>query len=332
MSPQEELINDLILCMQPAMDQQQLYLLKNTLTIKLHDYNLEKKTTALSVLDNSSESMLKRFIATKRLEGKSEETLHRYHDICNNMINTLSKPLYQIETDDLRFYLASYQHQRKVSNRTLDGMRRCFSSFFSWLSAEGLINRNPCAALSQIKYTKVIKKPFSAEDMERLKRACISIRDLALIEFLYASGCRVSEVVRLNRSDINFLNRDAIVLGKGNKERTIYLTPVALMHLNDYLSTRTDENPCLFASLKSPYKRLSKSGIEATLKTIGKRAGVQNVHPHRYRRTLATNLLDRGANIQDVAAVLGHEDLKTTQIYCHINQNNVRSAYEKYAG
>lgn len=332
MSQQEEFINDLIFSMQPAMNEQQLYLLKNTLIIKLHDYTLEKKTTALSTLDNSPESMLKRFIATKRLEGKSEETLRRYYDICHNMILSFSKPLHQIETDDLRFYLASYQNQRKISNRTLDGMRRCFSSFFAWLSAEGLIGRNPCAALSQIKYTKVIKKPFSAEDIERLKRACTSIRDLALIEFLYASGCRVSEVVRLNRSDINFLSRDAIVLGKGNKERTIYLTPVALMHLNDYLSTRTDANPCLFASLKAPYKRLSKSGIEAALKTLGKRAGVSNVHPHRYRRTLATNLLDRGANIQDVAAVLGHEDLKTTQIYCHISQHNVRSAYEKYAG
>lgn len=247
------------------------------------------------------------------------------------MIHTLCRPLYEITTYDLRYYLADYKRQRNVSNRTLDGMRRCLSSFFNWLSAEGWIGRNPCAALAQIKYTKVVKKPYSAPEMERLKQACTSLRDLALIEFLYASGCRVSEVVRLNRSDINFLTNDAVVLGKGNKERKIYLTPVAMMHLTDYLNSRTDSNPCLFASLKAPYGRLSKAGIETALKVIGKRAGVDNVHPHRYRRTLATNLLDRGANIQDVAAILGHADLKTTQIYCFISQSNVQAAYHKYA-
>ena len=247
------------------------------------------------------------------------------------MIHTLCKPLHEITTYDLRYYLAAYKERRKVSNRTLDGIRRCFSSFFSWISAEGMIGRNPCAALSQIKYTKVVKKPYTAPEMERLKQACTTLRDLALIEFLYASGCRVSEVVRLNRDDINFQTRDAVVLGKGNKERTIYLTPVALMHLQDYLNTRTDTDPCLFASVRTPYKRLSKAGIERTLKKLGESAKVTNVHPHRYRRTLATNLLDRGANIQDVAAVLGHADLKTTQVYCYISQSNVRASYNKYS-
>lgn len=185
--------------------------------------------------------------------------------------------------------------------------------------------------MSQIKYTKTVKKPYTATEMERVKQACTSIRDLALIDFLYASGCRVSEVVRLNRNDINFQTQDAVVLGKGNKERKIYLTPVALMHLQDYLATRTDTDPCLFASLRAPHKRLSKAGIERTLKKLGESAKVTNVHPHRYRRTLATNLLDRGANIQDVAAVLGHADLKTTQVYCYISQSNVRASYNKYA-
>lgn len=325
------IIDNVSSALRSMLTDEQLQAVQDTLTLQLGAYELQERSTEIATIDNTPDSMLAKFLATKRIEGKSEATIRRYRDACYMMIHTLCRPLHEITTYDLRYYLADYKRCRGVSNRTLDGIRRCFSSFFSWLSAEGWIGRNPCAALSQIKYTKVVKKPYSGPEIERLKQACTSIRDLALIEFLYASGCRVSEVVRLNRSDINFLTRDAVVLGKGNKERTIYLTPVALMHLTDYLNTRTDNNPCLFASLKSPHERLSKAGIETALKAIGKRAGVNNVHPHRYRRTLATNLLDRGANIQDVATILGHADLKTTQVYCYISQNNVQAAYRRYA-
>lgn len=325
------IINNVSISVRSLLTDEQLQAVQDALTLQLNNYEIQERTTEVAVIDNTPDSMLKKFLATKRIEGKSEGTIQRYHETCYMMIHTLCKPLYEITTYDLRYYLASYKAQRKVSNRTLDGIRRCLSSFFGWLSAEGIIGRNPCAALSQIKYTKAVKKPYTGPEMERLKRSCTSIRDLALLEFLYASGCRVSEVAKLNRSDINFLTRDAIVLGKGNKERTIYLTPVALMHLSDYLNSRKDNNPCLFASLKAPYGRLSRAGIETALKMIGKRAGVENVHPHRYRRTLATNLLDRGANIQDVATILGHADLKTTQIYCYISQANVQAAYRRYA-
>lgn len=325
------IIDNVAMAVMVLLNAEQLEAVKNALYLQLNNYEVQERTTEVAVADTTPDAMLAKYIATKRLEGKSESTLKRYHDACYMMIHTLCKPLYEITAFDLRYYLADYKRRRKVSNRTLDGLRRCFSSFFGWLSAEGFIGRNPCAAITQIKYTKSIKKPYSATEMERLKQACTSIRDLALLEFLYASGCRVSEVVRLNRSDINFLTRDAVVLGKGNKERTIYLTPVALMHLQDYLNTRKDNNPALFTSLKAPCNRLSKAGIETALKVIGKRAGVEDVHPHRYRRTLATNLLDRGANIQDVAAILGHADLKTTQVYCYISQQNVQAAYHKYA-
>lgn len=325
------IISNVSMAIRSLFTDEQLQAIQDALTLQLNAYEIQERSTEVAVIDNTPDAMLSKFIATKRIEGKSEATLQRYHDACYMMIHTLCKPLYEITTYDLRYYLASYKSQRNVSNRTLDGIRRCFSSFFSWLSAEGMIGRNPCVALAQIKYTKVIKKPYTGPEMERLKQACKSIRDLALLEFLYASGCRVSEVVKLNRTDINFSTRDAVVLGKGNKERTIYLTPVALMHLSDYLNSRKDNNPALFVSLKAPYERLSKAGIETALKSIGKRAGVENVHPHRYRRTLATNLLDRGANIQDVATILGHADLKTTQIYCYISQQNVQAAYRRYA-
>lgn len=304
-------------------------IVQDVLVLELNQYEIQERCTAVAVQDNSAEGMLKRYIAVKRIEGKSDNTLKRYYDINMELIRFLRKPLYEVTTYDLRFYL-SYRRQRGgVSNRTLDGMRRCYSSFFGWLSAEGLIGRNPCAALAQIKYRKQVKKPYSQVELERIRRACQNNRDLALVDFLYSTGCRVSEVCRIDIADVDFLSGEIVVIGKGNKERTVYLSQVAALHLQEYISGREDMSNALFVGKGSG--RLGKNGIEAILKRLGQAAGVENVHPHRYRRTLATNLLDRGMNIQDVAAVLGHADLKTTQIYCYISKNNVKAAYQKYA-
>lgn len=331
MDARTTVINNATLSLQPMLTDEQLQVLRDALFLELNNYEIQERTTALTLVDNTPDLILKKFLATKSIEGKAESTLKRYRDICYHMIHTINKPITEVETYDLRYYLALYKDQRKVSNRTLDGMRRCIKSFFSWLTAEDIIPKNPALALAQIKYDKTVKKPYSDSDMERLKRSCQHVRDRALVEFLYSSGCRVSEIVNLDRTDINFLSSDAIVFGKGGKERIVYITEVAMLYLKEYLETRTDNNPCLFASLRTPYKRLSKNGIEARLRELGKIAGVENVHPHRYRRTLATNLLDRGANIQDVASILGHEDIKTTQIYCYISQENVKSSHKKYA-
>ena len=304
-------------------------IVQDVLVVQLNEYEVQKRCTDLEVLDTSAEGALKKFIGTKRLEGIADSTLRRYADENLKLIRFLRKPLYEVTTYDLRFYLSYRRQQGKVSNRTLDGMRRCYSSFFGWLAAEGMIGRNPCAALSQIKYRKMVKKPFSAVELEKIRKACQTERDIAIVDFLYATGCRVSEVVALDISDIDFDNLECRVLGKGNKERIVYLSPVAAMHLQEYLRSRRDFSEALFAGKGSD--RIGKNGIEALLKRIGKAAGVENVHPHRYRRTLATNLLDRGMNIQDVAAILGHADLKTTQVYCYISQVNVQAAYRKYA-
>lgn len=303
-------------------------LVQDVLIIQLNAYELTERCTEVAVRDDTAEGMLNKYIATKRVEGKAETTLERYREQNLALLTFLGKPLDRITTDDLRFYLSVKRQRDKVSNRTLDGMRRCYSSFFGWLSANGLIGRNPCAALAQIKSRKVVKKPYSAAEMEKMRKACNNIRNLAMVDFLYATGCRVSEVAGLDISDVDFERRECVVLGKGNKERKVYLTEVAAMHLQEYLNTRTDSCEALFTGRG---KRLGKNGIEAIVKKLGRRAGVENAHPHRYRRTLATNLLDRGMNIQDVAAILGHSDLKTTQIYCYISQANVRTAYRKYA-
>ena len=329
MDLRETIIQEVIAALEDCVTEDVINVVQDVLVIELNKYEVQERCTDLEVLDTSAEGMLKKFIATKRIEGIADKTLKRYADENLKLIRFLRKPLYEVTTYDLRFYLSYRRQQGKVSNRTLDGMRRCYSSFFGWLSAEGLIGRNPCAALSKIKYRKTVKKPFSAIELEKIRKACQTPRDIAIVDFLYATGCRVSEVVALDISDIDFDNLECRVLGKGNKERIVYLSPVAAMHLQEYLRSRRDFSEALFAGKGSD--RIGKNGIEALLKRSGKAAGVENVHPHRYRRTLATNLLDRGMNIQDVAAILGHADLKTTQVYCYISQVNVQAAYRKYA-
>lgn len=329
MDIRDTIIQAVVAALQGRADSVVVDTVQDVLTIQLNQYEVQERCTAVAVTDNSAEGLLRKFVATKRVEGIADTTLRRYADENLKLIRFLGKPLYEVTTYDLRFYLSFKRQQGGVSNRTLDGMRRCYSSFFSWLAAEGLIGRNPCAALAQIKYRKTVKKPYSATDMERLRKACNNIRDLALLDFLYCTGCRVSEVSRLDIADVDFNRMECVVLGKGNKERTVYLSDVAAMHLQEYLDSRQDTGAALF--LGRAGRRIGKNGIEALLKRIGRTAGVDNVHPHRYRRTLATNLLDRGMNIQDVAAILGHADLKTTQVYCYISQTNVQAAYRKYA-
>lgn len=303
--------------------------IQDVLIIQLNNYEVQERCTDIAIVDDTEEKLLKKFIATKRIEGTAESTLKRYYEMNRKVIQFLQKPLHEITAYDLRFYLSLCRQENNVSNRTLDGMRRCYSSFFGWLAAEGLIGRNPCTALAQIKYRKVVKKPYSATELERLRKACSSKRNLAMVDFLYSTGCRVSEVSRLDISDIDFERMECTVLGKGNKERIVYLSPVAGMHLQEYLASREDTSNALFIGKSG--ERLGKNGIEIVIKKLGECAGVENAHPHRFRRTLATNLLDRGMNIQDVAAILGHADLKTTQVYCYISQTNVKAAYNKYA-
>lgn len=208
-------------------------------------------------------------------------------------------------------------------------MRKTISTFFGWLHDEGLIGQNPARAVKQIKYDKIVRKPFSPVEREKLKNICTSLRDLALTEFLYASGLRVSEVISLDRSSIDFVTREATVIGKGGKERRFYLSEVCAEYLRQYLNSRIDNNAALFVSIKSPYKRLTKEGVEFIVKTLGKKAGISNVHPHRFRRTLATDLVRKGVPIQDVAQILGHSDLRTTQVYVALDQSTVKYHYSQ---
>ena len=327
------IINDVIMSMQSTLTEDQLNSLKQSLYMKLNEYEVQERCTEIVPCEDKSEMMLKQFIATKRVQGLSENTLQRYIYEIKKLLAFLQKDLNDVTTFDLRYYLSmrkevSIQTGKEISNRTLDGMRRCIRSFFSFLYVEGLIDKNPSAALTQIKYEKKVKKSFSDTDLEKLRRSCKTVRDRALIEFLYSTGCRVSEVVRINRNDINFDNNSVLVLGKGSKQREVYINEVAMLYLKEYLESRSDPYPALFIGKGTD--RLHKNGIEALLRRIGEAASVENVYPHRYRRTMATNMINRGAQIQEVSVLLGHEDVRTTQIYCAVNINNVRMSHSRY--
>lgn len=303
--------------------------IERTLLTSLQNYEVQERCTEVSIHDNTNMGLVRKFIATKKLEGKSERTLRRYQPELEKLVYFLDKKLYEVSSYDLRLYLSLYKEQRKISNRTLENMRKTISAFFSWLHDEGVITQNPARAVKQIKYDKIVRKPFSAVDREKLKNACCQLRDLALTEFLYASGLRVSEVISLDRSSIDFITREATVIGKGGKERRFYLSEVCAEYLRQYLNSRYDDNVALFVGTKSPYRRLTKEGVEYIVKDLGKKAGVSNVHPHRFRRTLATDLVRKGVPIQDVAQILGHSDLRTTQVYVALDQSTVKYHYSQ---
>lgn len=329
MDIRNEIVNTVMLKMQEIIDSRALEILQNALLTGLNQYEITERSTEIVVRDGTAEGLLRKYLATKRIEGKSEKTIKRYADLLSTFISRLDRRLHEITAFDIRLYLSMYKEQRKVKNRTLDNMRKVLSSFFSWLHDEEFLPRNPCRAVKSIKYDKVLRLPFSGEELEKLKSACTNTRDIALIHFLHATGCRVSEVVSVDISDVDFQNRELVVYGKGGKERTVYLTQVASMYLEEYLKKRKDGSKALFTGKGS--NRIQKNGIEAAVKRIGERAGVDNVHPHRFRRTLATELISRGAAIQDVQMILGHEDIRTTQVYVYVDKRNVKNTYDKYA-
>lgn len=304
--------------------------LKNALYYVLTEYDITPKCTDVQCVDRSWETELGIFLVRKRVEGRSEKTLIQYNLHLRRMLQCLNKPVEDITEGDLFLYIERYRRSRKVSGIYLDNIRLVFSSFFGWLHNKGYINKNPAAGLDPIKTEKRIKKPLSDTELEKLRRTCRLERDLALLEFLYSTGVRVSELVNLNRQDIDYNNRNAVVYGKGKKERETYLTAASCMHLREYLASRTDSNEALFVGLRAPHKRLTVSGVEDILRRLGRSTGITKVHPHRVRRTMATNILNKGMPVEEVREILGHVKLDTTMIYCQVNRENVRHSHRKY--
>lgn len=326
----EKFITEVLQMTMPYLNQEQCRKLNENLHIALQKYeNLKERCTELMDLDNSYLEYLELFLNRKETEGKSKRTIEQYRLHLSRLLCYYNKAIDKICENDLFVYLTRYKNTRKVSNTYLDNIRRVFSSFFGWLCNKGFIGKNPAIGLEPIKTEKKIRKGFSDEELDKLKRACVQKRDLALIEFMYSTGVRASELVALNRCDIGFYEKSVIVYGKGNKEREVYLTPIACSYLKEYLDDRGDNNDALFVSTRSPHKRLTVAGVERILKNLGEKAGVENVHPHRFRRTMATNVLKKGMPLEEVKELLGHSKLDTTMIYCTVSKENVKHTHQR---
>jgi len=279
---------------------------------------------------NQSESinLIRIFLEAKRIEGRSDKTIARYDYILNRIFKDINVPIKSINVYHLRTYLMNMKDNGKADS-TIEGYREILCAFYSWLQKEGLIQNNPCSNLNPIKCAKVLRLPYSDVEIELIKESCGSVRNKAIICFLLSTGCRISEMCELNRNDIDLNSLECIVHGKGDKERTVYLSNVAVMNLRKYLGSRTDSSPALFIGKGS--ERMTPGGIRFMLKKVENKSGVVNVHPHRFRRTLATNLINRGMSIQEVASILGHDKIDTTMSYIYIDKKNVKTAYQKYA-
>lgn len=290
--------------------------------------NLSNTSAQKENIENSE--YLKLFLDAKRIEGCSERTLQYYQVTVEQMLKRISTPIRKMTTDEIRTYLVEYQQRGGCSKVTIDNIRRNISSFFSWLEEEDYILKSPMRRIHKIKTKTVVKEVISDENMEKMRDACDEMRDLAIIDMLYSTGIRVGELVRLNIEDVNMEQRECVVFGKGDKERRVYFDAKAKIHLMEYLASRTDNNPALFVSLDGRHKRLEISGVEIRLRQLGRKLSLDRIHPHKFRRTMATRAIDKGMPIEQVQKILGHSQIDTTMQYAIVNQNNVKNSHQRY--
>ena len=326
----EELITDVMHRMLPVLDNAQLKQLKQAMEQALLNYDVTESTNFPD--EGDSQNLIEKFIAAKRIEGCSEKTLKYYQTTINAMVSTVAKSVRRIHTEDLRSYLTGYQTKNQSSRVTIDNIRRILSSFFSWLEDEDYIIKSPVRRIHKVKTASSIKETYSDEELEKMRDNCGELRDLAMIDMLASTGMRVGEMVLLNRDDIDFAERECVVFGKGDKERIVYFDARAKLHLQAYLESRTDDNPALFVTLRAPHERLQIGGVESRVRGMGKRLDIPKMHPHKFRRTLATMAIDKGMPIEQLQRLLGHQRIDTTLQYAMVKQQNVKTAHRKYIG
>lgn len=325
----QKLINDVVQAMLPYLSNAQLERLQEILQHTLWNYEVN---AAPEKDEEKEQNLLGLFLAAKRIEGCSEKSLKYYETTIRTMKIGIGKEIKHIQTEDIRSYLTEYQKQKNSSRVTIDNIRRILSSFFAWLEDEDYILKSPVRRIHKVKTTSNIKETYSDEALELMRDNCTEIRDLAMIDMLASTGMRVGEMVLLNIADIDFNERECVVFGKGNKERIVYFDARTKIHLQNYLRSRQDNSPALFVTLKAPHKRLTIGGIEIRLRTFGKRLGLNKVHPHKFRRTLATMAIDKGMPIEQLQQLLGHRRIDTTLQYAMVKQSNVKLAHRKYIG
>ena len=314
-----EIINE----MAEVLNTAQLKKLQEVLLKHLSDNSLEKKNI-------SNYEYLKMFLEAKQIEGCSERTIKYYKVTIEHLLKNVQNPIRKITTERMREYLVDYQKINNCGKTTVDNIRRNISSFFSWLEEEDYILKSPMRRIHKIKTKKAVKNVITDEEIEKLRDNCKNLRDTAMIDLLYSTGIRVGELVKLNIEDINFSERECIVFGKGDKERKLYFDAKSKIHLKNYIDSRKDNNPALFVTLNAPYDRLKISGVEIRIRELGRLLNLEKIHPHKFRRTMATRAIDKGMPIEQVQKILGHSQIDTTMQYAIVNQNNVKASHRRY--
>ena len=326
----DNLINEIEQAMLGVLDNEQLGQLRKVLEYTFRNVSVTERNS--EAVESSNPTLIENFIAAKKVEGCSEKSIAYYKSTLNNALGKIEKEVVHITTDDLRNYLSTYQEESGASKVTVDNIRRILSSFFSWLEEENYIVKSPVRRIHKVKVGKTVKETYTDEALELMRDHCATARDLALIDLLASTGMRVGELVRLNKSDIDYQNRECIVTGKGDKQRRVYFDARTKIHLQKYVESRTDTNEALFVSLLAPNNRLEISGVEIRLRQLGRELKIPKVHPHKFRRTLATMAIDKGMPIEQVQHLLGHQSLDTTLQYAMVNQNNVKLSHHKFIG
>ena len=316
--------------MRAVLTENQLEMLTDVTRKALSECEITPKLAEEEQRNKENAELLGAFISSKKVEGCSDKTIHYYKSSIEKLIASVKKNVCDIATNDIRCYLAEQQEQRGLSKVTIDNLRRIFSSFFSWLEDEDYITKSPVRRIHKVRTDALVKEVLTDENIEVLRDSCQEMRDVAMIDLLLSTGMRVGELVKINRDDIDFQERQCVVFGKGNKEREVYFNARTKIHLKKYLEQRTDTNPALFVSLHEPHTRLTISGVEVRLRQLGKRVNLHKVHPHKFRRTLATMAIDKGMPIEQVQKMLGHVKIDTTLHYAMVNQANVKAAHRKF--
>ena len=326
----EKLILEISNAMAEILSVEQLAKLNGVLLKSISKYTVSMGEEQAPSLATSNETLLKAFLSAKQVEGCSQPTIRYYGNTIKLLADNMPKRFTDYTTEDIRAYLAVFQKKHNASKVTVDNVRRIFSSFFSWLEEEDFILKNPVRRIHKVKTGTQVREVLSDESLESIRDTCTRSRDLAMVDLLASTGMRVGELVKLNRDDINFTERECVVFGKGNKQRIVYFNARAKIHLQQYLNERSDQNEALFVSLNNPQRRLQISGVEVRLRKIGREANVPRVHPHKFRRTLATMAIDKGMPVEQVQKLLGHVKIDTTMHYAMVSQNNVKLSHRRF--
>ena len=325
----QKIIEEIVQQMLPYLDNAKLKKLQEVLECSLYNCEISGKVT---VAEDDSQKLIDSFVYAKRIEGCSEKTLKYYRTTIEAMVEAIDKGVRHMQTDDLRAYLTEYQEKHGSSRVTIDNIRRILSSFFSWLEDEDHILKSPVRRIHKVKTATNIKETYTDEELEKMRDNCTELRDLAIVDMLASTGMRIGEMVLLNKADINFNERECVVFGKGDKERVVYFDARTKIHLQNYIDNRADENPALFVTLRAPYTRITIGGIESRMRDMGKALEIEKVHPHKFRRTLATMAIDKGMPIEQLQQLLGHKRIDTTLQYAMVKQSNVKQAHRKFIG